>query len=93
MIINWANEARLDLREILSFIYDKNPQAADNLEYQIFEAIEQLVEHPYLYRVGAVAATREIVVHPNYLVVYRVAIDHIEILNVLHARQQYPNNT
>ncbi len=92
MIINWTNDARLDLREILTFINDKNPQAADNLKCQIFEAVEQLVAHPYLYRVGAVPATREIVVHPNYVVVYRVAVEHIEILNVLHARQQYPTS-
>jgi len=90
LIINWTNEARLDLKEILSFISDKNQQAAEKLEYQIFEAVEQLVEHPYLYRVGVVAATREIVAHPNYLVVYRVTNEHIEILSVLHARQQYP---
>ena len=90
MIINWTNEARLDLREILSYISDKNSKAADNLEYQIFEAIEQLVEHPYLYRIGVVAATRAIVVHPNYVVVYRVTTEHIEILSVVHARQAYP---
>ena len=90
MIINWTNEARLDLREILSYISDKNSKAADNLEYQIFEAIEQLVEHPYLYGIGVVAATREIVVHPNYVVVYRVTTEHIEILSVVHARQAYP---
>ncbi len=90
MIINWTNEARLDLREILSYINELNPQAADKLEYQLFESVEQLVAHPYLYRVGVVAATREIVVHPNYVVVYRVTNEYIEILSVLHARQQYP---
>ena len=90
MIISWTNESKLDLKEILSFINDKNPQAADKLVYQIFEAVEQLVAHPYLYRVGVVGATREIVVHPNYVVVYRVTNEHIEILSVLHARQQYP---
>jgi hypothetical protein len=29
-------------------------------------------------------------VHPNYLVVYSVANDHIAIVDVLHARQEYP---
>jgi plasmid stabilization system protein ParE len=38
---------------------------------------------------GRVLNTREIIVHPNYLVIYRLT-DRIEILSVLHARQQYP---
>jgi toxin ParE1/3/4 len=40
--------------------------------------------------VGDVPGTREIVAHPNYIVVYRVAVSHIDIVNVLHARQEYP---
>lgn len=44
---------------------------------------------PYLYRTGRIAGTREIVVHPNYIVVYRVT-DHLEVLNVLHSRKCYP---
>ena len=34
-------------------------------------------------------ATSALPVHPNYLVVYRVT-DHIEVVSVLHARQEYP---
>ncbi len=35
------------------------------------------------------ARHKEAIVHPNYVLVYRVA-DAIEILAILHARQQYP---
>jgi len=52
--------------------------------------VSNLPQHPYLYRPGLVAGTREIVVHPNYVVIYRVTISAIEIINVLHSRQQYP---
>lgn len=31
-----------------------------------------------------------VVAHPNYVLVYRVAVDCIEVVSVLHARQQYP---
>ncbi|WP_307139206.1 type II toxin-antitoxin system RelE/ParE family toxin [Duganella sp. Leaf61] len=47
-------------------------------------------QHPYWYRPGRVAGTREIVVHPNYIVVYQVCPNVIEIIAVLHSRQQYP---
>jgi toxin ParE1/3/4 len=30
------------------------------------------------------------VAHPNYVVIYRIAADHIEVVSVLHARQEYP---
>ncbi|MFZ6734055.1 type II toxin-antitoxin system RelE/ParE family toxin [Undibacterium sp. Ji42W] len=49
-----------------------------------------LGEHPLLFRSGRVAGTREVVVHPNYILVFRVTVSAVEILNVLHSRQQYP---
>lgn len=45
---------------------------------------------PYLFRLGRVPGTREQVVHPNYIVVYQVGSDVIDILRILHSRQQYP---
>jgi len=33
---------------------------------------------------------REIVVHPNYIVLYRVAATCIEVVNVVHARREFP---
>lgn len=48
----------------------------------------RIIENPYLYRPGRVAGTREAVVHPNYILVYRVT-GTIEILAMLHARQRY----
>lgn len=90
MNINWTDDAKLDLKDIIAYIDDKNPKAADDLQYQIFNTIEQLTQHPFLYRVGKIATTREIVIHPNYIIVYEVTSTDIKILNVLHARQQYP---
>ncbi|MDV3455407.1 type II toxin-antitoxin system RelE/ParE family toxin [Sphingomonas sp. HF-S4] len=49
----------------------------------------QLPAHPHAYRPGRVAGTREAVVHPNYILIYRVS-EIIEIVAVIHARQRYP---
>jgi addiction module RelE/StbE family toxin len=89
MIVEWRPEAVADLWEILEYIDERNPQAAEELYSEIERATSALPEHPYLYRLGRVLNTREIIVHPNYLVIYRLT-DRIEILSVLHARQQYP---
>ncbi|MEX6663868.1 type II toxin-antitoxin system RelE/ParE family toxin [Pseudomonas sp. W2-17] len=88
MIVEWRPEAVADLWEILEYIDERNPQA-EELYAEIERATSALPEHPYLYRLGRVLNTREIIVHPNYLVIYRLT-DRIEILSVLHARQQYP---
>ena len=41
------------------------------------------------HRPARVPGTREAIVHPNYILVYRVG-ETIDILAVLHSRQQYP---
>lgn len=55
--------------------------------------IVPVLDHPYIFRAGRVSGTREIVIHPNYVVVYKVADEHVEIVRVLHTRQQYPTST
>jgi plasmid stabilization system protein ParE len=89
MIVDWRPEAVADLWEILEYIDERNPQAAEELYAEIERATSALPEHPYLYRLGRVLNTREIIVHPNYVAIHRLT-DRIEILSVLHARQQYP---
>jgi len=45
----------------------------------------------YLYPISdRIPGLREIVAHPNYIVLYRVAAERIEIVTIVHARQQYP---
>jgi toxin ParE1/3/4 len=88
--IVWRSGASADLVEIISYIAERNPQAAAKLKAAIEDAVVPLAEHPYLYRPGRVSGTREIVVHPNYIVVYQVGLEQIEVVAVLHARQQYP---
>jgi toxin ParE1/3/4 len=91
MLIEWSSSALADLQEIVDYISDRNLQAALDLQERIEESVEHLADHPYLYkqslrRVG----WREVVVHPNYIVFYRVTVK-VEILAVVHAREAFPN--
>jgi toxin ParE1/3/4 len=88
--IVWRIQASNNLQDIIGYIADRNLSAAVDLQEAIEQATSQLPQHPYLYRHGRVAGTREIVVHPNYVIVYRVTNSAIEILSVLHSRRQYP---
>ncbi|KXV03987.1 hypothetical protein CR51_15190 [Caballeronia megalochromosomata] len=49
-----------------------------------------LPNHQQAYREGRVPYTREMVVLPNCIIVYRVKRDRILIVVVLHARQRFP---
>lgn len=88
--IRWRAEARTELATILDFIAERSPQSASHLFDEIERVVSQLPQHSYLYRLGRVADTREIVVHPNYILVYRIAVYEIQIVSVVHSRQQYP---
>ncbi|MBB3192215.1 type II toxin-antitoxin system RelE/ParE family toxin [Halomonas cerina] len=88
--VEWRAHALDALEDIAAYLSERNPYAAEALVSAIEETAEALPEHPYLYRHGRVLGTREAVVHPNYLLVYRIASDHIAILDVLHARREYP---
>lgn len=86
----WSLEALDALEDIIAYVEERNVAAAAGLRALFESAAERFALHPYMYRPGRVAGTREAVVHPNYIIVYRVAQDHILIVAVLHARQQYP---
>lgn len=86
----WRASALDDLLDIIGYIADRNFQAAVKLQREIEACASRLPEHPYLYRPGRIEGTREAVVHPNYILIYRVGSDRIEIVNLVHARQQYP---
>lgn len=85
----WDPEARHDLHELTAYIADRNPAAAERIGAAIQHAADRLPDHPLIHRPGRVPGTREAIVHPNYILVYRVG-EAIEVLAVLHARQQYP---
>ena len=88
--LHWSDEATTDLVEIISYVEQRNAAAAHGLLSTIVQSAQNLPFMPFLFRPGRVAGTREHVVHPNYIVVYQVGDDVIEILRILHSRQQYP---
>jgi toxin ParE1/3/4 len=88
--LRWSARALEKLEALIGHIALSNPGAAETLQLRIESAILPLSRHPYLCRPGRVPGTRELVAHPNYIVVYRVLADCVEIINVLHAKQKYP---
>jgi addiction module RelE/StbE family toxin len=86
----WRERARRDVTAAIEYIAAHNTAAADHMESVINAFAERLTEHPYMCRSGRIPGTREGVVHPNYILVYRITADAIEIVRVIHAHQQFP---
>lgn len=90
LLLHWRASARDDLASLIRFIAHENPPAARRMKALIEASVLPASEHPYMFRPGLVPGTREVVAHPNYIVIYRVVADYIEVVNVVHARQEYP---
>ena len=87
----WLEAADADLDSIINYIGERDYGAAVRLWQRLRESVLPLSQHPYLYRQSErVVGLREIVAHPNYIVLYRVTATHIEVVNVVHARRNFP---
>ncbi len=86
----WRASALADLETVISYISERNVEAAERLLDSIDSCAERLSEHPFMYRAGRVPGMREALVHPNYILVYRITTEAVEIVNLVHARQRYP---
>jgi plasmid stabilization system protein ParE len=82
--------ALLDREAIMNFIAQDNVVAAIELDLAFEAKAEMARQRPTLYRVGRVPGTREVVVRPNYVIVFQLMPDAVEVLRVLHATQQWP---
>lgn len=90
MPLFWTPESIQDREDIYDFIEADNPAAALHLDEIFSEKALHLVDHPALCRLGRVVGTRELVVHPNYILVYDVRGDRVRVLRVLHAARRWP---
>ena len=86
----WSPRARSDFVQALDYIHRRSPQGAATIRSLTLASVERAAAFPEIYRAGRVEGTREAVVHANYLYVYAIRSDHIQILRFLHARRQYP---
>ncbi len=86
----WDDDALTQFESVLDYIAVQNVDAADRIESLIQERIDRLREFPAMGRPGRVDGTRELVPHPNFIIIYRCDSTTVDILRVLHARRRYP---
>jgi len=90
--LTWSPLAVSDRESIFDYIADDNVAAAIDLDELFQRKAALLVHQPQMGRRGRVRDTREFVVHPHYVLVYDIQVEHdrVRILRVLHTALQYP---
>ena len=88
--LTWRPMALADRDAIMVYIARDNSAAAIDLDIEFEAKAEKARLRPKLYKAGRAKGTREIVVRPNDVIVYRITGDVVEVLRVLHAAQHWP---
>ncbi|PPT93961.1 type II toxin-antitoxin system RelE/ParE family toxin [Xanthomonas arboricola] len=93
--VEWTQFALEDLDAVIDYIAQDNPARAYDFAAEIYDRTLVLEQYPELGRPGRPglpAGVRELVVHQNYIVLYRALASAgvVEILRVKHAAQQIP---
>ncbi|MXS77957.1 type II toxin-antitoxin system RelE/ParE family toxin [Nitrosomonas sp. JL21] len=93
--VEWRQKAREDLSAIVRYIGKENPPKAQSFGQELRDKTLSLTHHPELGRTGRPGLPdymRELVVHRNYIVLYRVLDESrtVEVLRVKHTAQQMP---
>ena len=90
--VEWRPMAREDLRTIVRYIGKDNPTRAQSFGQELRDKTGMLSQHPQLGRKGRPGLPewlRELVVNPNYIVFYRVAVSLCTHgINVSHISQE-----
>ena len=68
----WKPAAIADRKRITAHIAKDSPRAAIELGDMLMQKAAQLDQNPMQGRIGRVKGTRELVAHPNYIIIYRV---------------------
>jgi toxin ParE1/3/4 len=89
MRLHWTRRALADLMRLADRIAaDDKPQAAQAFIDELVEKVGRLEEFPLLGRSGVYEDTRELIVHRNYLVTYRLRADEVQLLQVWHVARE-----
>ena len=88
--LEWLALARADLLEIVDYISDDNPDAAERIRDDIETKVAKPPDFPKIGRPSRIEGTRELVVWANYIIVYQEDAFALQRLRVLHTAQQWP---
>ncbi|MCX2758884.1 type II toxin-antitoxin system RelE/ParE family toxin [Vibrio sp. Sgm 22] len=92
-MILWEEESLNDRERIFEFIYDFNPDAAENADNLIETKVENLLEQPLMgVQRDGICGRLLIIPEISMIVSYWVEGDIIRVMRVLHQKQKFPTD-
>ena len=94
MRVLWTRPAVADVLQIRDYIAADSPRYARVVAERLFASVRRLTKYPQSGRIVPElddASLREVVDAP-YRIVYRVGVESIEILTVVHAARRFPTD-
>jgi toxin ParE1/3/4 len=89
MALVWTRSALKSVDDIASYIARDNPARAAPFVAELQASTDRLVSFPGMGKAGRVPGTRELVLHKNYVAIYRVVRTEVQVLRVQHVAQRY----
>lgn len=90
-MILWEEESLNDRERIFEFIYDFNPDAAENADNLIETKVENLLDQPLMgVQRDGIRGRLLIIPEVSMIVSYWIEGDIIRIMRVLHQKQKFP---
>ena len=94
-MVIWSIPAKQDLKKIYDYIARDSKYYAEKVSQDILERSEKLNEFPEIGRIvpeiGEVNI-REVIVY-SYRLIYEISSDKIEVLTLIHCKQDFPPET
>lgn len=92
MKIRWSPLAVERASEIVDYISEDSPVAADKWIHTVFSKVEQLQSHPELGRIVPEINEHQFreLIYGKYRIVYQIETNQISILTIRHGKQMFP---
>ena len=91
MKILWSAASVRHLHEAVEYIQGESTGGANQVRRRILETVRRIGQMPFSGREGRIEGTREAVVpRTQYIVVYRVSAQSVDVIGVWHGARQWP---
>lgn len=88
MLILWNEEALREADAATAFYQQKQPSLGKRFLDNLEDAVSRIAHRPYLYHPIEANIRKCKLPHFPYAVIYRVQVENIQIVAVMHVRQE-----